>query len=436
MHSRRNDGGYELNTPSKLIAGLAATALVLTACSGGGGAEGGNGSTTVEFWTSYSPGEDAEAATLEMIEKFEESTECTVNQSNFNYDMMRDKLVASAAGGNLPDVWWGLPEWVGEFYKLGVLADLTEVWNGWEDAGDVSDANKNAMMIDGKIIGLPYEATTRALLVHDDLLAEAGVDVPATWDDVIASANTVQDATGTFAYGVAAAGVRSPQELIVYLAQKGLVVAAEQDGGGFRNTWAENPDELAAAAEVFDFYKELLDSGAVSPNSATYGWEETDENFATAMTATYVTGNWLGERETSNPDTMMDISIHPVPVPADGVPATYLESKPLMVSANSDAMDCAAQLAVAAASEEWQNAVHQSRSALSSVSADTKWSSDFQALQEYGVTFPPVALGGVTQAMIDALAMVLQEGQESAAAAQWLSDEINASLEASGDLAE
>lgn len=430
-----------MKNPHKLAAAMVVGALALAGCSSDGAASGGQSGSegaasggTVEWWTAWTEGADTEEGSMEMVEKFEAATGCKVNQTNFTYDMLRDKIISSAAGGNLPDVIWALPEYVGEFYKLGILEDLTSAWDDWDDRDQVSEAVKEAMTIDGKIIGFPYEATTRAYLVHDNLLSEAGVEVPKTWSEILDEGAKVEESTGSYLYGLAASGVRAPQELLVYLAQKGLVIAEQQADGGYKNTWNDNADELAKAAEVFAFYQDLIESGAVNPNSATYGWEETDENFATGMSASYVTGNWLAEREDSNPDTMADISVHPIPKPEGGVEATYLEAKPMMVMATSKSMDCAVELAKWNASEEWQKAAFPNRSALSSVSEDSKWVRDFQALQEYGVSYPPVALGGVTQAMIDAIAMALQEGAAPEDVASFLSEEINSSLESSGDL--
>ena len=265
-------------TVLKLAGGAVAAPALLAAC--GAGRSKGD-SRTVELWTAWTEGADTAKAGQEQIKKFEESTGFTVNQTNFTYDMLHDKLIASAAGGNLPDAVWGLPEYVGELHRLGILADLTSAWDSWEDRDKVGDTVKSAMTVDGKIIGFPYETTARAYLVHDDLLARAGVAVPRTWDAVVGAGTKVEQATGSSFYGVAGTGVRAPQELLVYLAQYGLAVAAEQEGGGYRNTWGDNPDELAGAVKVFDFYASLVKSGAASPNSSTYGWEEADENFAT-----------------------------------------------------------------------------------------------------------------------------------------------------------
>ncbi|MDR2373961.1 MAG: extracellular solute-binding protein [Bifidobacteriaceae bacterium] len=426
----------------RVLAPLAAIPLILTGCGDdgdGGTSTNSDGTDTqstgeaIEFWTAWTDGADTEKASLPLIEQFIEDTGCEVNQTNFTYDMLHEKVIAAAAGQNLPDVAWGLPEYVAEFYKLGILADLSADWDTWADKDKVGESIKAAMEIDGKIIGFPYEATARAYLVHDDLLAEAGVEVPATWEEVLAVGSKVQDATGASFYGLTGTGVRSPQELVVYLAQAGVEIAVAQGDGLYRNTWNDNPDELAEAATVFKFYQDLMASGAVNANSATYGWEETDENFATALTASFVTGNWLSERESTNPE-MGDVSVHPVPQPADGKPATYIEAKPLMVFNTSKNLSCATKLAIAFTSEEWQKAAFPARSALSTVSTDTKWSKDFSALLANGITFPPISMGEVSQNMIDSLARALQENEAPEATAAWLSDAVNKSLENAGEL--
>jgi multiple sugar transport system substrate-binding protein len=417
----------------KLALAAAIGVVVLTASGCSASSEGD--ATTIELWTSWSEGE-ATAETLDpLIQEWADEQGYTVNQTNFTYDQIHEKLIASAAGGNLPDVVWGLPEYVGEFSKLGILADVSDAWGDWDDAGDVSEAVKNAMTVDGQVVGFPYETTARAYLVHDDLLADAGVDVPTTWDEVLDVGSKVDDATGSSFYGLTGAGVREPQELLVYLAQQGLTIAEEQDGGGYANTWNDNPEELEKAASVFQFYKDLMESGAVNENSATYGWEDTDENFATGLTATFVTGNWLAEREGTNPDTMGDVSVHPIPAPSDGEAATYIESKPIFTMAGSDSLEASTELAQQFASQEWQEAAFADRSSLSTVSTDSKWSKDFAALLDSGVTYPPISLGEVTQNMIDSVAKVLQEGDTPEEAAAWLSDAINESLETSGDAA-
>ena len=231
-------------------------------------AESGEGGQTVEFWTGWTEGSSHAEESLKMLAKWEEKTGNKVNQTNFTYDTLHAKILTAAAGGNVPDVIWGLPEYIGEFYNMGIIEDLTESFEQWEGKDDLSEAVVDAMTIDGKIVGFPYEMTVRANLVHDDIYEAAGAEVPRTWEDLLAMTNFKEE-TGTYPAQIAGVGVRSPQELLVYLAQYDLKIATEQPDGKFRNTWNENSEELAKATKVFQFYKDMIDKGVIDPNCRT-----------------------------------------------------------------------------------------------------------------------------------------------------------------------
>lgn len=393
------------------------------------------GGKTIELWTSWTEGEETANASLEQIAKWEEKTGNKVNQTNFTYDMLHEKILTAAAGGNVPDVIWGLPEYVGEFYNMGIVADLSSYYDTWEDKSALSEAVINAMTIDNKIVGVPYEMTVRAYLTHENDFEAADVSTPVTWEDLM-KLTDFQSKTGKYPTELACTGVRSAQELLVYLAQYDLDICKAQADGKYKNTWKENPEELAKATKVFQMYQDLIDNGIVDANVKNWGWEETDENFATGITASYVTGNWLAERETSNGDIMSDVSVSAIPYPSDGHQATYMECKPLFVMEGSANKDEAFSLASAFCSKDWQTAAFPDRSPRSDVSTDSKWSKDFSALSDTGITFPPVTLSGVTQAMQDSIAKILQEGKTAEEAAEWLSDAVNSSLSDSGELSE
>ena len=427
----------------KWIAVLLTLAMTgsMAACGSGSGAKSGSGDKdeakeqTVELWTCWTDGADTAKAGEEQIKKFEEQTGIKVNQTNFTYDMLHEKILTAAAGGNVPDLIWGLPEYIGEFYNMGILEDLTERFNDWEDKDALSEAVVKAMTIDDKIVGIPYEMTVRAYLTHTEDLKAAGIEVPKTWEDLLSNGGYYEK-NGKYLTELACTGVRSAQELLVYLAQYDLEIASAQDDGKYKNTWKDNDEEMEKATKVFQMYQDLVDKKIIDENCKNWGWEETDENFATGITSTYVTGNWLAERETSNPDTMEDVAVSAIPYPSDGHQATYMECKPLFILADSKNKDAAFELATAMCSKEWQEAGFPDRSPRSDVSTDSKLSKDFQALADTGVTFPPVTLGGITQAMQDAIAKVLQEGETPETAAEWLSDAVNASLSDSGELSE
>lgn len=416
----------------KLVSLVLATAMVASmAAPMAVSAEG----ATLEYWTCMTEGADTQKAMLAKVEEWAAATGNTVNVTNFTYDMLHEKILTAAAGGNVPDVIWGLPEYVGEFYNMGIIADLTTYYETWEDKAALSDAVIDAMTINGQIVGVPYEMTVRAHLVHAEDIEAAGIEMPVTWEDLLAQTDYFEK-NGKYLTELACTGVRSPQELLVYLAQYGLEICSAQEDGKFKNTWADDADQLAKATKVFQFYRDLVDNGIVDPSSINWGWEETDENFATGIVSTYVTGNWLAERESSNPDTMDDVVVTAIPYPSDGQPATYMECKPLFIMEDSENKDAAFELAAMVAGKDLQTAAFADRSPRSDVSTDSKWSKDFSALSDAGIVFPPVTLGGINQAMIDSIAKVLQEGKTAEEAALWLCEAVNASLAENGELSE
>lgn len=443
LEKERRKKKEEMRMFKKIVSAFLCVMLTasLTACGGGTKSDSNQsdssekGGKTIELWTCWTEGADTQDGSLEQIEKWEKETGNKVNHTNFTYDMLHEKILTAAAGGNVPDLIWGLPEYVGEFYNMGIIEDLTERYESWADKDALSESVINAMTIDKKLVGVPYEMTVRAYLIHTDDFTEAGVEAPKTWEDTLALTD-FKEKTGKYPTELACTGVRSAQELIVYLAQYGLEIATAQEDGKYKNTWNENKDELEKATKVFQYYQDLIDKGIVDPSAKNWGWEETDENFATGLAASYVSGNWLQERESSNPDTMGDITVSAIPYPSDGKQATYMECKPLFIMADAKNKEEAFDLATAVCSKEWQEAAFADRSPRSDVSTDTKWSKDFQALADTGVTFPPVTLSGVTQAMQDAIAKVLQEGKSAEEAASWLSDAVNSSLSDSGELSE
>ncbi len=129
-----------------------------------------------------------------------------------------------------------------------------------------------------------------------------------------------------------------------------------------------------------------------------------------------------------------DVSVHPIPYPEGSKPYTYMECKPMFVFKDSKNKEGAIALMKAIAGKEWQDKVWAYGSPRSDVYVESIWSKGFSELEAEGVSFPPVTLAGVTQAMSDSIAKVLQEGKSPQEAAAWLGDAVNASLSDTGEL--
>ncbi|GGI46543.1 hypothetical protein GCM10008018_17620 [Paenibacillus marchantiophytorum] len=388
---------------------------------------------TLQFWAAWSPNSDEEVKTKAQIKKFEEThPNIKIDVQLITFDVMHDKLIAAINAGNAPDLSWGLSEWFGEFNKMDALADLSASFNAWSDKDKIYKNVVDSLSVNGKLKALPQYLGIRALLYHENMLKKAGYDAPPkTWDELIAMSDKVKSSNGKEAFGIAATGVRSPQELLSLLAQNDLEIAKKQTDGKFKNTWQENPDELKRAGEVFQFYKDLLAKGVVKSEAKTWGWQEEDTNFAQGQYAMVVNGPWIEGRSKENPEEMKDVKVAAPPFKKKA--ATFLEVSPLYIYKAKHEKETF-EFASYIMGKEWQTAIRPTNSPRSDVISDSPWGKGFTDLAATGVVFPSVSLGGITKDLEDSIARALIKNDPVETVAKWLSDAINADLKKSGEL--
>ena len=388
---------------------------------------------TLRFWVAWDAKEADGIEAKKQIAIFErEHPDIRIDVQTIAFSALHDKLVTSLAGGDAPDVSWGLIEWLGELNGMGGLEDLTPRFQAWADHGEIYPKVVEAVSVDGRIMAMPHYLGLRALLYHEDILKKAGVAAPPkTWAELIAASAKIREATGKPGFGIAGTGVRSPQELLTFLAQNGVALVEKRPGGKYRNTWADKPAEMKAATGVFAFYDELVGKGAIAPDAKTWGWEEEDTNFSLGRYAMVVDGAWIRGRVAQNEATMGDIGV--APPPYDVKPATFFEVNPFFVFKGKHP-DEAWTFTSFMLSRGFQAAVHPDSSPREDVVGDSKWGNGFTELTPTGVTFPPVPLGAMTRAMEESIGRVLLKNEAPADTAAWLGKTINKALKQSGQL--
>jgi len=388
---------------------------------------------TLHFWVAWDPQMADGIAAKQQIADYEKSHPgITIDVQNITYDALHSKLLTALAGGDAPDLSWGVPEWMGELSRMGALRDLTEDAKTWADEKAIYPNVIDALSIDGHLAAVPHYLGIRALLYHQDVLTAAGISAPPkTWDELLADAKAIKAKTGKFGFGIAGSGVRSPQELIMYLAQNGVSLAERQPDGKYKNTWLDDQAKLAKATEVFAFYKSLIKEGAINPDGASWGWEEEDTNFALGQYAMVVNGSWMGGRLTTNPKEMADVRV--TAPPAGRKAATFFEVAPYYIFKGKHPKE-PWEFASFLMSKDYQTAVYRDRSPRSDVQGDVIWGKPFTALAPIGVGFPPVALGAITRDMEDSIGRVLLKNEDPKAVADWLGKQVNKSLKQNGEL--
>jgi multiple sugar transport system substrate-binding protein len=390
---------------------------------------------TLNFWIGAGPTLPMSIEEAHQIKLFEAAhPNIHIATQYIVYGPLHDKLLTAIAGGDAPDVSWGLVEWFGELARMGALRDLTPLVGNWPDRDKIYPTVWRALTIDGKILAMPHYLGLRALLYHADMLKQAGIAAPPkTWAELLADSRIIKQKTGKYGFGIAGTGVRAPQELIAYLAQNKLAIAVAKGGGKYRNTWNDDPAQLKRAAEVFQFYKDLQTSGAMPPDASGWGYQEEDTNFSLGEYAMVIDGPWMQNYAEQTPRPMADVQI--VPPPANLAPATFFEINPFYLLKSSKHPKEQWEFAQFLSGQQYQKAVRPDNSPRTDVVGASQWSRGFVGLTSIGVFFPPVSLGQITQDMQDSIGRILLRHEAPIAVAKWLGTAINRDLRQSGQLA-
>lgn len=288
----------------------------------------------------------------------------------------------------------------------------------------------------GEIKAFPSYIGTRALMYHEDMLNKAGVEPPETWDELLDVGQKLKQAGIENPYGISATSTRAPQELAVYLWSNNLNIVEEQSDGNYRNIWADSPEELRKATEVFQFYQDMQDTGIISQNQSNWGYQELDQNFAQGSVAIVQDGPWMNGYIEEQPEGMADVKVAGVPV-YNKTPATFLEVAQFLVFKDSKNKEEAIKFLKWMGSKEGQKLYAKgNRTVRNDMELEGEWNVAFSEIAQYGRSWPPIPMGGIIEVMKDSIQKVLLGDTNPEETAKWLSEQINKSLEENGMLSE
>jgi multiple sugar transport system substrate-binding protein len=257
------------------VGSIAASALLLSGCFGGGGAAGEyDPDEEIELEISWWGDDDRARLFGEVIDRFEaEHPNITVVETPVGApDDLFNRLATDFAGGGdtAPDVFalgGAKPQ---EYGGLGALLDLSTVEDEL-DASGYPDFSLTSAIVDDTLYGLPTGGNATAAFVNADLFEQAGVPLPAegwTWDDLVQAAAQIGEAGLTTAEGDPVYGIdlRVQDILGTYAAQVSEVGMYDWDGG-----LGVGADEIAG---WYDIESRLLESGGLpDPSIVTANWQ-------------------------------------------------------------------------------------------------------------------------------------------------------------------
>lgn len=190
----------------------------------------------------------------QLIEQFNaENPDVVVVQETFPYDAYQQRVAASLAAGEGPDVVQLFYGWVGAWQRAGYVEPLPKEYFPDAEIQETFIPMIEAVNIDGDYYGLPTAVRALALFYNKDHFVEAGLDPespPTTWDEFIDAGKALTIARGPrferIGYGMSPAGQDHHVVRTVLMNQLGTPPYSED------NTEVLYGNEIGA--EALDFY--------------------------------------------------------------------------------------------------------------------------------------------------------------------------------------
>lgn len=321
-------------TLAGLASGTAALALVLAGCGDGDGDGGGGDTGELTVWI-MEPGNPEVQATIDGFgDDFEaERDGVTVNIEYVPWPDAHTQLTTALAGGQVPDVAELGNTMTPEFAEAGAFAPV-EAPEGVEYVAGLAQSAE----VDGATYGYPWYAGARALIYRTDVFDEAGVDVPETWDDVLAAGEAIEaEVDDVDPIHVAGAYQHMNQPLI--WGTGGDIASREGD------TWTPGYD-TPEGHQALEFFVELWDRGWSPEGAVTWNSADVREAFANGQAAMMVGGGWdLRVILDSNPDLDGNVGVALMPAGPAGNRDVFAGGSHLAVFEESENQELAKEFA-------------------------------------------------------------------------------------------
>src|SRR5690606_12658275 len=250
------------------MASLVAVSLTVAACGAGGSGDSGDGDGQVTLRVMSatvveSPEREAEEAQAEAF--MAEHPNITIEFIGTPMNDLYTQLTTMATGGNVTDVLTNSPEFYAQANELGIVEPLDQLLGEDWVSGFQPETLEQAR-IDGDLQFAPFFTIPMALLYRSDLLEEAGLEPPTTWDEFreVAEELTVdENGDGTpDRYGFALVGSNDGSGGSRFIPIMRTFGAAELVESG--DSWATQFG-TPEATQAFELYGDLVDGGLVPP---------------------------------------------------------------------------------------------------------------------------------------------------------------------------
>lgn len=322
---------------SKAITAVAlglAGVLALGGCSGGSGGSDDSGDKELVLW--HMEGVPNRVAAFEALaEKYNETDpEYPVTVQVQDWDQVYTKIAGAAQSGNQPDVLFTIPDFTTYVRSLGLGQPVTEVVDTLDSDYGLTEAARAPYLDEDEYWAVPLYGMVQMLWYREDKLAEAGIEAPTTWSELLAAAQALTT-EGTSGIALPAGkNIASDQVVYSFMVTGGAANFFTEDG----QVDLDTPETVAA----FEIYKELLQ---YSPgDAASYAWGEPQAALNSGAAAMAIEkGQYLAPFAEESGLDPSQLGCAPIPVADDGgQPGSLYVSNGAMVLSDDEAKQAGA----------------------------------------------------------------------------------------------
>ena len=201
-------------------------------------------------------------------------------------------------------------------------------------------AYREANIVNGKVIALPYFADVQLLYYRKDLLEKAGLKPPTTWAELQSSATKVLGAEGGNLKGFETAGAPIEGTVCTYL------VPVWGAGGGLTDSAGKLALDSAAAKKPFELWADMKRANVTPANLAEIPTDRIRQDFQAGNALYAMTWGYVWNRVENDADSAVKGKVGVIPLPGftSDKPATCIGGWQLAVSAFSKSKPEAAKL--------------------------------------------------------------------------------------------
>lgn len=262
-------------TRRRLLSAAATAAVVplaLTACGGGSGGEGSDPDTLTVL--DYYNNEPDKSLMQTAIDDCGAEIGVTIERETVPGQDLIQKVLQRSSSKTLPDVLMLDNPDVQEIAQTGGLTPLSDYG---VDTSGFADGILDAASYEGEVYGLGPVVNTLGLFYNVDVLEEAGVEPPETWDELKAAAAELTEGDQ---YGLSFSAIASYEGAWQFLPFM----------------WSNGGDETdlttPEVAEALQLWVDLVESGSASESVINWSQGDAKDQFVAGKAAMTINGPW------------------------------------------------------------------------------------------------------------------------------------------------